>query len=113
MGRDLVRYLLTLMVCVMFTVAAQPANAKDQVVFISACAAGDRGAIHAYQLDLTTGALKQVQRTTDVENPFFLALSPDQKFLYSIHAKKFGGKDHEEVAAFEVVGRTGQLKLLN
>ena len=27
-----------------------------------------------------------------VENPFFLALSPDKKFLYSIHAKQFGGQ---------------------
>ena len=47
------------------------------------------------------------------ENPFFLALSPDRKFLYSIHAKQFGGKENEQVAAYQVVGRTGELKLLN
>src|SRR4051812_13146209 len=85
---------------VMLTSAAQEASAKGPVVFISAFAAGDRGAIHAYQLDLNSGTLKQVHRTTGAENPFFLALSPDQKFLYSIHARTFGGKDHEEVAAY-------------
>src|SRR5204863_5011274 len=54
-----------------------------------------------------------LRRTAGVENPFFLALSPDKKFLYSIHAKEFGGKANEQVAAYQVVGRTGELKLLN
>jgi 6-phosphogluconolactonase len=88
-------------------------NADEPLVFISAFAAGDQGAIHAYQLDLVTGQLKQLHSTTDVEHPFFLALSPNNKFLYSIHGKTFGGKENEEVAAYELVGRTGQLKLLN
>lgn len=46
-------------------------------------------------------------------HPFFLGFLPDQKFLYSIHAKQFGGKEDEEVAAYAVEGRTGNLKLLN
>jgi 6-phosphogluconolactonase len=77
------------------------------LVFISAFAPGSDGAIHAYQLELDTGQLKLVQRTTDVEHPFFMALSP-------IHAPgQFGGEAHEEVAAYAIAGRTGQLKLLN
>src|SRR5262249_55494997 len=65
-------------------------------------------------LDLKTGALKEVHRTAGVENPFFLALSPDRKFLYSIHGKTFGGKENEQVAAYEITGSdTGKLKLLN
>ncbi|MDA1055462.1 MAG: lactonase family protein [Planctomycetota bacterium] len=94
-------------------IATHRVSADEPLVFISAFAAGDEGAIHAYQLDLATGQLKQVHSTTDVEHPFFLALSPDNKFLYSIHAKTFGGKENEEVAAYELVGDTGQLKLLN
>ena len=89
------------------------ANADERLVFVSSFAAGDQGAIHAYQLELETGKLRLVQRTTDVENPFFLAVSPNQKFLYSIHAKQFDGKEPEQVAAYEIVGRAGQLKLLN
>ncbi len=64
-------------------------------------------------MDLKTGVLKPVQRTTGVEHPFFLAVSPDHRFLYSIHAHKFGGTEHEQVAAYEITGRTGQLKFLN
>lgn len=57
--------------------------------------------------------MKPVHRTTGVEHPFFLALSRNGKYLYSIHAKQFGGSESEQVAAYELVGRTGQLKLLN
>lgn len=71
------------------------------------------GLIHAYKLDLKQGSLTLVNRTIGVSNPFFLALSPDRKFMYSIHAEKFGGKEPEHVAAFEVMGRTGQLRPLN
>jgi 6-phosphogluconolactonase len=97
----------------MLEAAAGSANAEEPLVFISSFAAGDDGAIHALQLDRKSGALKPVQRTTGVEHPFFLALSPNRRFLYSIHAKQFGGKESEEAAAYELVGRSGQMKLLN
>src|SRR5262249_36163042 len=71
------------------------------------------GAIQSYSLDLKTGALKAGPATKGAENAFFLALSPDRKCLYSIFAKQFGAKDDEQVAAYELVGKTGGLKLLN
>ena len=64
-------------------------------------------------MDPETGHLKLVNRTTGVENPFFTALSPDRRFLYAIHAKTFGSKEPEEIAAYALEGRTGRLKLLN
>jgi len=90
-----------------------PTPATDPIVFITAFAPGEKGGIHAYEFDTKEGKLKPIQRTAGAENPFFLALSPNKKFLYSIHAKQFGGKEKEQVAAYEVVGRTGELKLLN
>jgi 6-phosphogluconolactonase len=89
------------------------APAADPVVFVTAFASGDKGGIQAYTFDSKAGTLKPLRRTAGVENPFFLALSPDRKSLYSIHAKQFGGKENEQVAAYQVVGRTGELKLLN
>ncbi len=106
------RFLVSIMAGLTFEFGAQRTNAEERLVFISAFAAGENGAIHAYQLDLDTGKLKLVHRTTNA-NPFYLAVSPKQKFLYSIHAKQFGGKEPEQVAAYEIAGRTGQLKLLN
>jgi 6-phosphogluconolactonase len=62
---------------------------------------------------LGAGRLTLLHRTGEVPNPFYLAISSNEKFLYSIHAKQFGGKEPEQVAAYEMVGRTGELKLLN
>jgi 6-phosphogluconolactonase len=93
--------------------APRPAAAGDPVVFVTAFAPGERGGIHAYELSTTEGTLKPLRRTAGAENPFFLALSPDRKYLYATHAKEFGGKENEQVAAYEVVGRTGELRLLN
>lgn len=87
--------------------------AQEHLVFITSFAPGDKGGIHAFHLDAKTGTLKPAQRTGDASNPFYLAVSADQKYLYAIHAKQFGGKENEQVAAYQIVGRTGELKLLN
>ena len=107
----LLRFLLLLLLGV--RLAAPSVAAEAPLLFVSSFAAGEKGAINAFQLDTATGTLKPLQRTTGVENPFFLALSRDRRFLYSIHAKTFGGKEHEQVAAYALEGRTGALKLLN
>src|SRR5436190_16928394 len=93
--------------------APRSAAAADALVFVTAFAPGERGGIHAYELSTKDGRLKPLRRTAGAENPFFLALSPDRKYLYSTHARQFGGKENEQVAAYEVVGRTGELRLLN
>lgn len=102
------RYLLALAL-----VGGGGARADDPVVFVTAFAPGDKGGIHAYTFDTAAGKLAPLRRTGGVENPFYLALSPDKKTLLSIHAKTFGGKENEEVASFALVGRTGELKPLN
>jgi len=93
--------------------AAVTLSAAEPLVFISAFASGDKAGIHAFRFDSKTGALQPLHRTTDIQNPFFLAVSPDQRFLYAINAEKFGGEDDEFVAAYALEGRTGRLKKLN
>lgn len=107
------RYLKYCLMGILSVVAANELFAAEPLVFISAFTKGEAGAIYAFRLNEETGELKEVQRATDVENPFFLALSPDGKYLYSIHAKAFGGEEHEEVAAYAVDSKSGSLKLLN
>ncbi len=89
------------------------AKADEPVVFISAFAGGEQSGIHAFTFDPRTGGLTELHRTTDVQHPFFLAVSPDQRYLYSIHAETFGGKEPEQVAAYAIEGRSGRLTLLN
>ncbi|MCB1063320.1 MAG: lactonase family protein [Verrucomicrobiae bacterium] len=103
----------TLLTVAAMTTLALSAEAEDPIVFASAFASGETGAIHAYRFDAAKGTLTLLHRTTDVENPFFMALSPGGEFLYAIHALAFGGKENEEVAAYRVEGRSGKLELLN
>ena len=58
---------------------------SDLLIFVSAFASGDDGAIHAYRLNTESAELTLLNRAADVEQPFFLALSPDRRYLYSIH----------------------------
>jgi 6-phosphogluconolactonase len=96
-------------------VLAMPSDsfADDPLVFISAFAAGEKGAIHAFRFDSKTGVLMPQHRTTDVQHPFFLVISPDGRFLYSIDTEKFGGKEDEFVAAYAIKDRNGKLERLN
>lgn len=88
------------------TVMAEP------VVFVSAFASGAKAGIHAFQFNSSTGSLKPLHVTTDIQNPFFLAVSKDKRFLYAIDAKNFGDKVDEFVAAYSI-GTNGALTRLN
>ena len=113
MSYEQVIFMLPLLAGMVFSNTAQKAAAEEPLVFISAFAPGEKGAIYAFQMNPKTGELKEVARNTEVEHPFFMTVSPDNKYLYSINAEKFGGKDNENVAAFKLEGRSGKLKFLN
>jgi 6-phosphogluconolactonase len=88
-------------------------RAAEPLVFVSAFASGENGGIHCFSFNDKTGQLAPLQRTEHVPNPFFLALSPDGRFLYSTYSERFGGKEAESVAAYSLDGRTGRLTFLN
>jgi len=108
-----VSHLFSLTAGIVLMLLAHQSQAEPTMVLVSSFAPGDQGAIQAYQLNTESGGLTAVHRTAGVENPFFIAVSPDQKFLYSIHAKNFGGQEPEQVAAFRLESQTGKLTLLN
>jgi hypothetical protein len=60
------RHLLTTVASLAFLAARL--EAEERLVFISAFAGGDKGAIHACELDLESGKLKLVHKTTGAEN---------------------------------------------
>lgn len=103
-------FVLTFSLLQIMTISA---SADDPIVFISAFATGERGGIHAFHFDSESGKLEPLHRTSNISNPFFLAISPNQKFLYSIETEAFGGDENEFVTAFSIDGSTGNLKRLN
>ena len=63
--------------------------------------------INVYRIAPDTGAWTHIQHIGDLVNPSFLALSPDQRFLYSVHG------DEDYATAFALDPATGEAKLLN
>lgn len=88
-------------------------SADDPLLFVSSFAGGEKGAVAAFRFSTEKGTLTPLERTGGIENPFFIAVSPDKRFLYAVHAKAFGGKEDEEVAAYAIDKATGKLTLLN
>ncbi|MBX3010961.1 MAG: lactonase family protein [Caldilineaceae bacterium] len=70
--------------------------------------------IYLLKLDPTTGALSHVNKITGVDNPSYLTLHPNGKYLYAVNeVGDFGGKDSGAVSAFAIDATTGQLTFLN
>ncbi len=89
----------------------QPA-AATLLVFISMFAPGEQGGIRAFHLDPATGRLAAARDTTGLAHPFFMAVAPDRRTLYAVHAQRFGPPDPEEVTAWRIVDREGALEPL-
>jgi 6-phosphogluconolactonase len=63
--------------------------------------------IHVYRTSPATGGWTHIQHIGDLTNPSFLVLSPDQRFLYSVHG------EGDYATAFALDRETGQAKLVN
>jgi 6-phosphogluconolactonase len=108
-----VRLMISFMVAAMVNQTVTTILADEPLVFVSSFAAGEKGAIQAYRLETKAGTLQPIQRTGDIEHPFFFVISLNHRYLYSIHAKTFGGSEPEQVAAYSLDGRTGRMTLIN
>ncbi len=89
------------------------AHCEDATLFISSFAAKGKGGVHTCRFDMKTGSLTLQQKATDIDNPFFIAVSADGRFLYAVDAEKFGDKVNEFVASYRIEPGTGKLTRLN
>ena len=86
------KHLQLIVATLLMTGFASDARAADALLFVSSFAGGEEGCISTFRLNLSQGHLERVQVARDVEHPFFMALSPGGRYLYSNHSKPFGGK---------------------
>ncbi len=71
---------------------------------------GKSEGIYVYEFDAASGKVIPRNKATGLNNPSYLALSRDEKFLYSVSE---GGPGRGAVSAFSFDKRTGALNLLN
>src|SRR6266403_5290830 len=70
--------------------------------------------IYVYSFDPGTGKLASLGVAAESEDPSFLAVHPNGKFLYAVNEiDNFGGQKSGAVSAFTIDPKTGKLTLLN
>lgn len=109
---------LTLGVCCLCGVssvllAADVPSGKQRVYFGTYTGKLSKG-IYRSELDLATGKLSPPVLAGEAVNPSFLAIAPNQKFLYAVgELSDVNGKKGGAVNSFAIDAATGDLKLLN
>lgn len=92
--------------------AAPPAPTGSMFVYIGTYTGKASKGIYRSRLDLATGALSQPELVAESANPTYLAVHPNQKFLYAINETGSGAKAGA-VSAFAIDAKTGGLTALN
>ncbi len=70
--------------------------------------------IYLISMDPATGALSHVGKTVVPDNPSFVTLHPNGRYLYAVNeVGDFGGRDSGAVSAFAIDQESGALTFLN
>jgi 6-phosphogluconolactonase len=86
-------------------------QAQEAYLFVGTYTKGKSEGIYVYNFNLETGQAKPVSIAKGIENPSYLALSPNGRSLYSVI--ETGKTKPGELAAFSFDPATGNLKFLN
>jgi 6-phosphogluconolactonase len=105
--------LIACLKCARTAEAGAPSSQGDQVMFayvgsfttVQRKARGD--GIHVFRVEADSGLWTHIQHIANLTNPSFLALSPNQSFLYAVHG------DGDYATAFALDRQAGVAKLLN
>lgn len=96
---------------------AAPASHKKYFVYIgtyTAEAGSTSKGIYAYRFDTDTGEIASIGVAAETANPSFLAVHPNQRFLYAVNETgNYQGQKSGAVSAFSIDHTTGKLTLLN
>ena len=95
--------------------AADAPTGGKAIVYVGTYNRGrDQPGIHIFRMDLATGSLEPVGNATGCVNPTFLAIHPNQQFLYAVNeVADSEGRPGGAVAAYAIDRASGQLTLLN
>jgi 6-phosphogluconolactonase len=96
---------------------AAPASHKKYFLYIgtyTAEAGSTSKGIYAYRFDTDTGEIASIGVAAETANPSFLAVHPNQRFLYAVNETgNYQGQKSGAVSAFSIDHTTGKLTLLN
>jgi 6-phosphogluconolactonase len=112
--RILKLWLLPLYIFVLGQPAAAQAAPDSTLLFIGTYSGPRSKGIYLSRLDPQTGKLTAPELAAEAQSPSFLALHPNQRFLYAVgEIDTFEGKKAGAVSAFGLDANSGKLTLLN
>jgi 6-phosphogluconolactonase len=95
---------------VSISVFSVPAQKNNYKLLIGTYTTPDKSkGIYSYNIDMNNGVFTEKSVTSGIQNPSFLAVTPDRKFVYSVSESTDGSSAN----AFSFNDKTGYLKLLN
>ena len=97
------------------TLAGQTAGSKsDYLVYIGTNTAKNSQGIYAFRYSSASGRLSPLGLAAKSDNPGFLALHPNHRYLYAVNEiGEYQGQQAGSVSAFSIDRKTGKLTLLN
>ena len=102
------KYFLSLSLALLITSLS---FSQDYFLFTGTYTNGESKGIYIYKFNGKTGAITLRSITTGVENPSYLAISANGKFVYAVNEN--GGEKPGEVSSFAFDRSKGELKFLN
>lgn len=94
--------------------AAARTNASDPTMYVGTYTRGASKGIYAYHFDSSMGKTTPIGLVAETENPSFLAIHPNRRFLYAANEiSMYQGQPAGSVSAFAIDPATHALKLLN
>ncbi|MFM8485562.1 MAG: lactonase family protein, partial [Bacteroidota bacterium] len=83
-------------------------DAQERLLYVGTYTSRGSEGIYAYRFNSRTGVMTRTDVTGGIENPSFLASSPDGKYLYAVAENPDG-----EVNAYRSDAKSGKLAFLN
>jgi len=89
-------------------------NNGDRTMYVGTYTRGPSKGIYAYRFESTTGKTTPIGLVAETQNPSFLAIHPNQRFLYAANEiSSYEGQAAGSISAFAIDSATQALKLLN
>src|SRR3954470_24309296 len=74
---------------------------------------GDSKGLYSFRFDSKTGDIEKIGAVAEVDNPSWVAIHPNGKFLYAVSELGNDGKSNGRITAFAIDPITYSLKMLN
>lgn len=95
--------------------SAEPSAASGGwLMYIGTYTQGSSKGIYGYTFEAASGEARPIGLVAETENPSFIAIHPNQRFLYAANeTSTYKGESAGSISAFAIDAASGGLKLLN